>query len=153
MKKISWVICPLLILTFGCGDSRIKPVDIYPEDMCAHCRMAISDRSFASEIITGETEVFKFDDIGCMEDFKEKSTDLRPAAIFVVDYESGTWISLDRSTIVQTDVFTPMGSGKVAFADPHKAQEFAKEHPPSRPSSSRITNRNCGMNCCSEEKS
>jgi copper chaperone NosL len=153
VKKISWIIGPLVVVSLGCGDSKIEPVDIYAEDMCAHCRMAVSDRRFAAEIITQETEVFKFDDIGCMEDFKEKAVDLRAAATFVVDYESGAWISFDGSTIVQTDVFTPMGSGKVAFADPGKAAEFAKQHPPSKPSGSGIRNTDCGMNCCSGEKS
>ncbi|MCI0690906.1 nitrous oxide reductase accessory protein NosL [candidate division KSB1 bacterium] len=116
-------------LFLGCGSSEIKPVDIYPEDMCSHCRMAISDQAFASEIITEAGEVFKFDDLGCMGKFKEKSTDLKIATTFVKDYETKNWLPYERSTIVQTSIRTPMGSGKVALADSLKAREFSEKFP------------------------
>lgn len=115
---------------FACGSSEIRPVDIYPEDMCSHCRMAISDQAFASEIIAADGEVFKFDDLGCLERFKEKSTGLKIAATFVKDYETKNWLAYERSTIVQTSIRTPMGSGKVALADSANAKEFLKKFPP-----------------------
>ncbi len=114
---------------FACGSSEIEPVDIYPEDMCSHCRMAISDQRFAAEIITVSGGVFKFDDLGCMERFREKSSDLKIAAKFVKDYETKNWIPYERSTIVQTGIKTPMGSGKVALADSKKAIEYLKKFP------------------------
>jgi copper chaperone NosL len=124
-----WFAILLLIILVGCGSSEIKPVDIYPEDMCSHCRMAISDQAFASEIFTAEGEVFKFDDLGCLEKFKEKSRDLKIAATFVKDYETKKWLPYERSTIVQTSIRTPMGSGKVALADSAKAREFLEKFP------------------------
>jgi copper chaperone NosL len=114
---------------FACGSSEIKPVDIYPEDMCSHCRMAVSDQAFASEIITTDGEVFKFDDLGCLERFKEKSADLKIAATFVKDYETKNWLPYERSTIVQTSIKTPMGSGKVALADSERVREFLEKFP------------------------
>jgi copper chaperone NosL len=119
----------LLVIFLGCGSSDIKPVDIYAEDMCSHCRMAISDQRFASEIITVAGEVFKFDDIGCMERFKEKSSDLKIVATFVKDYETKNWITHERSTIVQTSIKTPMSSGKVALADSARAKKFLDKFP------------------------
>lgn len=113
----------------GCGPTEIQPVDIYPEDMCSHCRMAISDQRFAAEIITVSDEVFKFDDLGCMERFKEKSGSLKIAATFVMDYETKNWIPCERSTIVQTSIKTPMSSGKVALADSNKAREYSAKFP------------------------
>jgi copper chaperone NosL len=114
---------------FGCGSSGIKPADIYPEDMCSHCRMAISDQAFASEIITADGEVFKFDDLGCLERFKQNSTDLKLAATFVKDYETKNWLPYEHSVIVQTSIRTPMGSGKVALADSIKANEYLTKFP------------------------
>jgi copper chaperone NosL len=114
--------------SLGCG-SEIKPVDIYPEDMCSYCRMAISDQRFAAQIITGSDEVFKFDDLGCMERFKEKSSDLKIAATFVKDYETKNWILYERSMIVSTSLKTPMSSGKVALADSVRAKEFLEKFP------------------------
>lgn len=119
----------------GCGSSEIRPVDIYPEDMCAHCRMAVSDPHFAAEIINKDREVFKFDDIGCMEEFSAKMQS-EPAELFVKDFETTEWVPLTKATIVETDVFTPMGSGKVAFKDPAKANRFAEEHPSENPAGS-----------------
>lgn len=91
--------------------------------------MAISDQAFASEIITAEGEIFKFDDLGCLERFKEKATALKIAATFVKDYETKNWLSYERSTIVQTSIKTPMGSGKVAVADSVKAKEYLEKFP------------------------
>jgi copper chaperone NosL len=127
---MDWIIGSLTIVLMACSTPEVKPVDIYAEDMCAQCRMAISDQHFASEIISDQHEVFKFDDIGCMEDFKEKRPETRAAAIFMKDYDSGNWIPMERSYIVATDLETPMGSGKVAFADSLRAKEFARLHPP-----------------------
>jgi copper chaperone NosL len=134
MRLSDWTIVTLttwssLIGHWGCSPSEITPIDIYPEDMCSQCRMAISDQRFASEIISDQREVFKFDDIGCMEQFRSLRNDLKIAAVFYKDYETKHWIPSDHATIVETDVMTPMGSGKVAFADSVKAKELAtKEH-------------------------
>ena len=117
----------IIVSFFACGPSEIKPADIYPEDMCSQCRMAISDQSFAAEIVTESEEVFKFDEIGCMEKFKAKSGELKIAALFVKDYETKKWIPFARSTIVQTGLKTPMSSGKVAFADSSTAKEFLEK--------------------------
>jgi copper chaperone NosL len=119
----------LALLIAGCGSPEIRPVDIYPEDMCAHCRMAISDQSFASEIITGDRSVYKFDDIGCMEEFRRKASGLAVTATFVKDYDTKGWLPIDGATIVRTGVRTPMGSGKLAFADSAKGTLFAARHP------------------------
>jgi copper chaperone NosL len=121
--------CVFSFCLLSCSTSEIKPVDIYPEDICSHCRMAISDQRFASEIITVADEVFKFDDLGCMERFKEKSSDLKIVAVFVKDYASKNWIPHESSTIVQTSIKTPMSSGKVALADSNTAKEYLKNFP------------------------
>jgi copper chaperone NosL len=112
----------------GCNPAGPKPVEIYPEDNCSHCRMAISDQSFAAEIITSQNEVFKFDDIGCMDEFKRTSVDLTISAAFVKNYDTKQWLPIEKSVIVKTDIQTPMGSGKVAFPDSSRAREFVLGH-------------------------
>lgn len=114
---------------YGCNSSEIKPVEIYPEDMCSQCRMAVSDHAFASEIITTTGEVYKFDDLGCLQSFKTKSSDLKIAATFVKDFESKKWLPYERSTIVRTGINTPMGSGLVAFADSARAKAHLEKFP------------------------
>ncbi len=119
-----------LVLT-SCATRDVRPVDVYPEDMCAHCRMAVSDLRYASEIIAEDGSVFKFDDIGCLESFlRSKSTSIVVAGIFYRDYHGGGWVPASRATIVATGVATPMNSGKAAFADSVAAMNFVREHPP-----------------------
>src|SRR5690242_20295885 len=122
--------CVLSATFFGCGAGEIRPVEIYPEDNCSYCRMAISDQSYAAEIITAGTEVYKFDDIGCMEHFTASSHNLSIVAKYVKNYETKSWLLHENSTIVGTGIETPMGSGKLAFADPETANRFVKTHPP-----------------------
>jgi copper chaperone NosL len=118
----------LALMVTGCGSSEVVPEDIYPEDACAHCRMAISDPRFAAEIITPEREVFKFDDIGCMEAFQEHLS-ATTLFIFVRDFDNDQWLPLESSTIVRTGIMTPMGSGKLAFSSPASAEHFLSGHP------------------------
>ena len=120
----------LLLALIGCGASEIKPIDIFPEDTCANCRMAISDKAFASQLITEHRDVFKFDDLECLLSYKKKNAGLKIAATFVKDFESKEWLHYEKSAIVKTSAKTPMGSGLVAFKDSMKAREFAKNYPP-----------------------
>ena len=129
INPLRWGYGLIIVGLSGCGAPELKPVDIYPEDMCSHCRMAISDQAFASEILSEQQDVYKFDDLGCSEQFKEKSSDIKIAAVFVKDYDSKGWLPYERAFIVKTSIKTPMGSGKVAFADSMKASEFSVQHP------------------------
>lgn len=113
----------------GCASTEVKPVDLYPEDQCAQCRMAVSNEAFASEIITQNGDVFKFDDLGCQEKFLKETPGLAVAAIYVKDYQTRTWLSKEKSVIVQTSLKTPMGSGKVAVADSVHAKQLAEQYP------------------------
>jgi len=110
--------------SWGCGAPDVKPVELYPEDMCAFCRMAVSDHRCASEIITNADEVFKFDDIACLERFMHASKDLEIAAVFVKNYETKEWLPLGSAVVIATDLMTPMGSGKLAFADSSAAERW-----------------------------
>lgn len=95
--------------------------------MCSFCRMAISEKRFAAEIITDNEEVFKFDDIGCLLRYRKASADkIKIAAIFVADYETRDWIKADEAFFVRSAaVKTPMSGGILAFADKAKADAEA----------------------------
>lgn len=114
----------------GCGPGEVRPVDLYPEDMCAACRMAISDARFASEIIDTDGTVHKFDDIGCLLSYRAKLNPSTITAIFLKDYETLEWMPYEKSTIVETGVSTPMASGRLAFSTSERATAFARSHPP-----------------------
>jgi len=118
-------------------------VELFPEDNCSNCRMAISSRPFASEIISDANEVMKFDDLACLESFRKKNPALKIKAIFVTDYETSQWLPYNKSVIVKTGLDTPMGSGKIAVQDSVRAAALVKDHPPATDISK--------LECCSSD--
>ncbi len=147
MKSIVRVLAVAVLATQffipGCAPSTMKPVDIHPEDACANCRMAVSDRSFASEIILQNGEALKFDDLVCLEDYRKKEPTAKIAAIFVTDYETKEWLAFEKSIIVETGIATPMGSGRIAVKDEARAKAIREKYP----SSKSLTD----AGCCSPE--
>jgi len=115
----------------GCGPSESEPVEIESGDKCSFCGMDIEQPAFASEIIY-EGNVYKFDDLACMNAFKTKNREKIHGTTYVTDHPTKRWVRYDAATIVVTDVATPMGSGLLAFANPERANAFAKTHPPKK---------------------
>lgn len=127
------VICSALILmAMGCGRKEVKPVDIFPEDNCSNCRMAVSERAFASEIIVESGEVMKFDDLACLEQYRRKNPDLNIEEIYVTDHETGQWLPYAKSVVVKTGLQTPMGSGQIAVVDSTRARAVVAKYPPAQ---------------------
>jgi copper chaperone NosL len=121
---------PLLAGLAGCTSGELRPVELYPEDACAMCRMAVSDPAFASEIIAEDGEALKFDDLRCMENYRREHATMKVKAIFVKDYGTKAWLPFEKSVIVRTSIETPMGSGKVAAANADEAKKLTDAFPP-----------------------
>ena len=115
MARAVQVLC-LLMLT-GCGSAELRPVELLPEDLCAFCRMAISEKRFASELVTKDSEPVKFDDIRCMLRYrKERIHPDSVAATFVVDFDTKEWLKSEEAYFVKSNEFkTPMAGNVVAF--------------------------------------
>jgi copper chaperone NosL len=125
----SFFICALIFFS-ACGSAEIEPAPIEPSDMCSFCRMAVSEKHFAAQIVTDDERFLKFDDIGCMLRFRRKSDGkAKILAHFVSGYDSGDWIKAEEAFFVKSKtVKTPMGSHILAFADKTKAEEHAAEN-------------------------
>ena len=119
-----------LLLFVCCETSKFKPVAIAPEDMCAYCKMAISEKRYAAEFIDSEGQASKFDDIGCMVNFiKSKKNTTKIVAYFVMDFDERRWIkATDASYIRSSELNTPMNGGIIAFKDQAKAKEAADRY-------------------------
>jgi copper chaperone NosL len=111
----------------GCGAPKFEPVEIAAEDMCAFCKMAISEKQYAAEFLNRDGDVFKFDDIGCMANYiAEKKAGDSIAAYYVVDFDSKQWLKAEGSSLIaSTNFHTPMGGGMVAFKDQSRAEAAA----------------------------
>jgi copper chaperone NosL len=114
-----------IALLANCQKSAVEPVALAPEDMCSYCRMAISEKQYAAELIDGDEQAFKFDDIGCMLNFiKKGSVSVSAASFFVIDFDQRQWIKADDAYYVRSsELTTPMNGGIIAFKDQSRAQE------------------------------
>ncbi len=120
----------LLVATWvGCGGGRPEPVEIVvDEDICSFCRMAISERRFAAELVTPGGRVELFDDIGCLADWLRENGRPAGAGIFAVDFATGKWLVADEAVYVRSpDLPTPMSHGLAAFADRPAAETARAE--------------------------
>ena len=118
------LICSLFLIA-NCQRQSIAPVALAPEDMCSYCKMTISEKQYAAELIDSEGQAFKFDDIGCMANFIKKNTP-KPVAYFVIDFNERQWIRAEDAFYVRSsELSTPMNGGLIAFKTEAKAQEAA----------------------------
>ncbi len=114
----------------ACQDGRPEPVEIpLNEASCSHCRMAVSEREFAAEVVAPDGRVNYFDDIGCLAAWLREHQPPAEAGIYVVDFETGKWLNAESAYYVKSSrIPTPMASGVVAFSDAERAVEAAKRY-------------------------
>jgi copper chaperone NosL len=128
MHRLKRTIIFLLLVFTACREAEIKPVEIAAEDVCTHCKMAISEKQFASEIITTDGDALKFDDIGCMQDYLKEKPDTKIAAHFFMEYDTKQWLKGNGATFVKSkEITSPMGGGIIAFSNETKAKTAAAE--------------------------
>lgn len=120
LRLIELMLCALLLC--ACGTPPLTPVDLAPEDMCAHCKMAISERRFAAELVGADGEAFKFDELGCLLNYVKAH---QPTSVtwFVMDYDTREWLRAEQSHFVKAVQYhTPMNGGIVAFKTQAQAE-------------------------------
>ncbi len=124
MKKfnvLAWLLAALAMTAFlgGCEKKAADGIAKmhWDRDMCERCKMAISDRKFAVQVVDPVTRKhYKFDDIGCAVLWfdEEKIPWKDRAKIWITDGKSGQWIDA-RKALYGTGAVTPMGFGFVAY--------------------------------------
>lgn len=114
----------------NCQKQAVEPVALAPADMCAYCKMAISEKRYAAEFMDSEGQAFKFDEIGCMINFiKEKKNATKITTYFVMDYDERQWIKADDARYVSSsELATPMRGGIIAFKNESKAEEAISKY-------------------------
>lgn len=116
-------------LALGCGGGSPEPVAIaIDEDACSQCRMAVSQRRFAAQLVTRQGRIETFDDLGCLAAWIREQGRPEGAGAFVADYRSEAWLAAEAASYVVSPVLpTPMGYGLAAFADAAAAEVAAVE--------------------------
>ncbi len=130
MKRVkSLVIIIGLLLGFsGCErevNTTLKPVH-WDRDMCERCKMVVSDRKHAVQVINPQDgRSYMFDDLGCMVLWfhNEAVPWASTAVIWITDAASGAWIDA-RKAFYDSGNITPMAYGYAAHA---KRSDIEKE--------------------------
>ena len=129
-KKIQVAFIAFLMSTAGflssCTSAGPKPIELN-KDMCAFCRMSISDGRFGAEIITKKNRIYTFDDLSCMDKFAAGEENVRD--FYIHDFSSeNTLIEATSAYYVQHEsVRSPMGGNFAAFKDKAAAEKLAGE--------------------------
>jgi copper chaperone NosL len=120
------LICLLLIAT-SCGNRSLRPVEIEAADMCAQCKMAISEKQYAAEMADMDGNLMKFDNIDCMVRYAvSHGLKDKVAAWFVMDSDGREWLDANQAFLVKsTSIPGPMGSGVLAVKDSAAAEDLA----------------------------
>ncbi|MDF2658079.1 MAG: nitrous oxide reductase accessory protein NosL [Paenibacillus sp.] len=122
------IILAMLMLA-ACGGKTYEAVPIQEGvDKCEICNMLIKDDEFAVQLLTKEGKVYKFDDIGCMNEWKTKNASVPVTIEFVRDHASKMWIDLEKAYFAYDASFkTPMAYGLVSFKDKASAEKYISE--------------------------
>ena len=121
MKQFSFFMLFFSIM-IGLGACEKKSEDglakmHWDRDMCERCKMAVSERKYAVQIINPQNhKVYKFDDIGCAVLWldEEKIPWRTSAIIWITDAKTGKWIDAKKA-IYTDDSITPMAFGFAAY--------------------------------------
>jgi copper chaperone NosL len=115
----------LLLVSMACQADQ-RPQAIEPHDVCASCRMAISQPQYAAQVVDKDGNAYKFDDIGCMQRYL-RDHNLPQRRVYVMDYANQQWLSAESAVFVKSDAIeSPMASGMAAFREQSAAQQFLK---------------------------
>ena len=123
MLRFSYVFFFLIVLLgmSGCEKKATGGVAQmhWDRDMCERCKMAVSERKFAVQVIDPHGgRSYKFDDIGCAVLWlqEERIPWQDKAIIWITDAATGEWIDAKKAKYT-AEAITPMAFGFAAYTD------------------------------------
>ena len=116
MRLIVVVAAAAVVLACSAGSPEPAPLDTRGVETCRWCRMVISDRRYAAQIVANGYDPIFFDDIGCMANYLKKGVNVPPkATAFVANYRQEGWVPAREADYFRCASFaTPMNSGVIA---------------------------------------
>ncbi len=128
MKKLISVLIIFISIFIGCSSEANKnepPKIILGQDPCDYCSMLINEYKFSSALWLENGEAKRFDDIGCMINFIQK-TDKKVLKTWVYDFHSKKPVEAEEAYyVVSKEIVTPMGFGIAAFKSKNEAEKYA----------------------------
>lgn len=97
----------------ACRSATPGPAVLDPaHEACAYCRMIVSDRGLASQLIAPYEEPRFFDDMGCLRNYLATASTLpAQARVYVADHRTKAWVPAERAVYTRAEATTAaMGS-------------------------------------------
>jgi copper chaperone NosL len=114
------VIVLFVAFAAACGGGPRGPAELDTRhDNCRFCRMTVSDRRFAAQIVAPGEEALFFDDLGCVTSYlKDAKAAGTGSVLYVSDHRTREWVPAATAVFTRVEgLETPMGSGMVAHRD------------------------------------
>ena len=116
----------LTLLFVGCS-SGPRPI-MYGQDICAHCRMTVSDERFGAELVTSRGKVLVFDSIECLGAYIGGQAGEGGSAWVTDLSRRGELLAGTSASYAQSDAIrSPMGKNLGAFASAAERDRFIAE--------------------------
>ena len=120
MKRFKLLFLATVLLLGFTGCEKKSPTEMrdvhWDRDMCVRCKMVVSDRHHAVQVINTENgRSYMYDDIGCVVLWfdDEKIDWASKSKIWITDVSTGKWIDA-RTALYDTHNITPMAYGFAA---------------------------------------
>lgn len=98
-------------LVYFTGRPPEGPVGVdWDREVCARCRMHVSEPAFAAQLHTEDGRVLVFDDPGCAFLYLDESPEVRVHALYFHHLEEDRWIPREEVAFVPVE-HSPMGYG------------------------------------------
>jgi copper chaperone NosL len=98
----------------ACKQTDAAADPVWGKEPCAHCKMLVSDKRYAGQVVDETGEHRFFDDIGCMVLWMDARK--APERAWARDSVAGTWVDARTAKYMQ-GARTPMDFGFEARAD------------------------------------
>lgn len=129
--KIQGLFLSLMLWTLVSCSSEPRAIKL-GSDMCAHCKMTLTDPKFGGELVTSKGKIFIFDDVTCMATFY-KTKKAEGDQYYAIDYlREMPFIPVDQAHFLKSEeqFRSPMGSSIAAFGSLKKIEDFMQGKSP-----------------------
>lgn len=124
------ILCFFILLSASACKNSPEPI-LFGVQECAHCRMTITDKQFAAQIVTQTGRTFSFDAIECML-FYSQNTVEAPKSIekFLVSDWNPPNLMIDAENafyVISKSIVSPMGGNLSAYPTREMAEQQLKD--------------------------
>ena len=100
------------------------------EDMCAYCKMTITEPAFAAQLTTVQGRHYLFDDVACMAGYRKENPNLKYDHFYVADVcNASVFIDVEKATFLYSEDFrSPMGGNTGGFANQDSATYYKTKY-------------------------